>query len=50
MKLLEISSELNKVMLLDDILARIYIFFQDVIPYERIGRRYSLQFDLSVNC
>lgn len=37
MKLLEISNELNKVLLLDDILQRIYTFFQDVIPYERIG-------------
>ncbi len=37
MTLLEISSELNKVMLLDDILARIYTFFQEVIPYDRIG-------------
>lgn len=37
MKLLEISSELNKVLLLDDILAQIYTFFQDVIPYDRIG-------------
>ncbi len=37
MTLLEISSELNKVMLLDDILARIYTFFQEVIPFDRIG-------------
>ena len=36
-QLLQISSELNKGLLLDDILARIYTFFNDVIPYERIG-------------
>lgn len=35
--LLEISAELNRAMLLDDILARIYTFFRDVIPYDRIG-------------
>lgn len=36
-RLLEISTELNKGILLDDILVRIYTFFKDIIPYERIG-------------
>jgi len=36
-RLLEISAELNKALILEDILARIYTFFKDVIPYDRIG-------------
>lgn len=36
-RLLEISTELNKGVLLDDILVRIYTFFKEIIPYERIG-------------
>ncbi|RUO74133.1 GGDEF domain-containing protein [Pseudidiomarina sediminum] len=37
LQLLKISTELNRAVLLDDILARIYTFFRDVIPYDRIG-------------
>lgn len=36
-RLLEISAELNKGVLLDDVLSRIYTFFREVIPYDRIG-------------
>src|SRR5690606_22876458 len=36
-RLLEISTELNKGVLMNDIMVRIYTILKEILPYERIG-------------